>query len=261
MALRMLDDLTAIEEKFLERVWEHFRETGSWPRTALLEREFRTDGNAKKIAAQIGRDYLVWEHRSDGSGLCYLTLRTIATRKGSEQTIENFLAAIRHLGRRYADAGGDVSVSAGEFVTELGFSEAEARRIADLIRYETAQLTRGSSWPPAPDWPSFQVDRLAMYLENVSSVDEYWRIYEWFEQEEREASFLFHHGPVGPRIQEVPREWSTRVSGRVFRRVAAETTKGFWEGYRKWIAGLVVAGLTAVGLYLLARLFGILPSF
>ncbi len=185
-----MSGLTPLEEKFLDRVWAYFEKTGSWPSTSLLVIEFRKEGNARKIAAQIGRDSVVWEGSSTNAA-CYLTLKGVATRRGSERIIESFLGAVRHLGQRYVETGGDVSVSAEDFVTRLGLSEAEARQAAELILRE-GDLKSSATVPPFPAWPSFKPYKLAMHLESVQSLDEYWETRDRFDHDEREAASLLH---------------------------------------------------------------------
>jgi hypothetical protein len=48
MIVHDMSGLTPLEEKFLDRVWAYFRETGSWPSTSLLEIGVRKEGNARK---------------------------------------------------------------------------------------------------------------------------------------------------------------------------------------------------------------------
>lgn len=233
--------LTPIQEELLDTIYDRFRSTSAWPTTTQLEIDFRARGSAKRLATEIGRELVVWEW-SGPESQCYLTVRGLATRAGAQPDVARFLTAVRYLASRYVQSVGEVQVSAAELVQELGFSEDEARRVAALIRREP-ELLASYTIPPSPQWPTFAPSRLAIRLEHVASLGEYWQAIDRFIDDERSAAV---HSQAAVHEQEAPIQSLARppLSERVTSFLEAERAKrGLLWAVLAGLASLIFAAL------------------
>src|SRR5881296_2981255 len=122
----------------LQAVYDHFREHAAWPLVRQLEIELEDQldplGGLQQVCVAIGSDNVVCGSSYDVNGVCRLRLGGFLGCRGAEDDVERFLDAVRRFSQKYRDAkGAAVTMSAGEFVEELRFSESEARRVGLML--------------------------------------------------------------------------------------------------------------------------------
>ena len=201
----------------LQAVYDDFREHAAWPLVRRLEidLEDRLDplGGLQQICVSIGSDKIVCGSSYDINGECRLRLPGFPECHGAEDDIKRFLGAVRYCATRYREAkGANVSVSAGAFVDDLGYSEQEARRVGLMLLDESDLWTMMTRPPDA--WPTFTPGPLARLMKDVVSLEEFFAVIKQAEDRARAAAMgrAPSHGPQPP-LQK-PRH-SKRKSRRV----------------------------------------------
>jgi len=195
----------------LQAVYDHFRAHAAWPTARQLEIDLEDQldplGGLQQVAIAIGRDKLVCDSYYDPGGACRLRLAAFPECRGAEADIERFLGAIRHCAKRYREAkGAAVTVSAGDLVSQLGYSESDARRVG-LMLPDFSELWTQMIQPPLPAWPSFTLGPLARLLKDVTSLREIFDVTKEAEERQRAAAFA----QVAAQSAPVPRQVPKRV--------------------------------------------------
>jgi len=197
-------------EFLLQAVYDHFRKHAAWPPMRQLEIDLEDQldplGGLQRVAIAIGRDKVVCDSYYDPGGVCRLRLPAFPHCRGAEDDVERFLGAVRHSANRYRDAkGAAVTVSAGDFVSQLGYSESDARRVG-LMLPDFSELWTQIIQPPLPAWPSFTPGPLARLLKDVGSLQEFFDVTKEVEERERAAAFARFKAQSAPVPRQRPKQ-------------------------------------------------------
>jgi len=187
-----VSDTVGPEYQFLlQAVYDRFREHAAWPLARQLEIELEDEldplGGLQQVCFAIGSDKVRCWSSYDAGGVCQLRLAGFLECGGAEDDVNRFLGAVRYCAKKYRDAkGAPVTVSAGEFVAELRYSELEARRVG-LMLLDATDLWTTATQPPNT-WPSFTPGPLARSMKDVASLRGYFDLVKEDEERQRAAA-------------------------------------------------------------------------
>ena len=175
----------------LQAVYDRFREYAAWPLTRQLEIELEDEldplGGLQQVCIAIGSDRIRCWSSYDAGGVCQLRLAGFLECRGTEDDVDRFLGAVRYCATKYRDAkGAAVTVSAGEFVDELQYSEPEARRVG-LMLLDATDLWTTATQPPNAG-PSFIPGPLARSMKDVAPLRGYFEVVKADEERQRAAA-------------------------------------------------------------------------
>ena len=163
----------------IQAVYEHFRANAAWPLVRQLEIDLEDLldplGGLQQVCSAIGSDKIVCGSSYDANGVCRLRLAGFLECRGADDDVERFLGAVRCFAQKYRDAkGATVTMSAGEFVEALGYTEDQARRVG-LMLLDASDLWTTATQPPNA-LPSFTPGPLARSMKAVASLDEFFAV-------------------------------------------------------------------------------------
>ena len=173
-----MDGLTSeLRRTVLQAACDHFLKEDSWPLARALDLELGSvldeHGGLLAVCVQIGSDRIVCESPYAREGRCRLRLRGLAECEGAESDIENLLAALRYCNGRYLEAkAGSVTISAEEFVGELGMTEKEARRTSLVLEDTYSPIWDQATAAPG-EWRAFRLCPFSRKVSGVRSLDEF----------------------------------------------------------------------------------------
>src|SRR2546422_9459049 len=142
-------DLEAARRFLEQRVYDHFRATGEWPRARDFDLDYHDVldplGGLEVVCHQIGVERLSCGSPMSEHDRVALRLSALAECQGAEDDVTSFLAAVRLGGDRYqASRGRDVQLSGAQLVVELGIDELAARRALELMLSGSGVVQGGS---------------------------------------------------------------------------------------------------------------------
>ena len=155
--------------EFLQIVYDRFRTTGKWPRVRDLQIELRDKVNVRALALDAGLSKVVCESRPAGE--CFLHLEGIVECKDAQEDIENFLATVRLMARRYVSEGAS-RITKGEIDQELGLGQLASVRLARIL-LRVAGIAGGSSGTADDATLSLELTEDTLWYENVATIDEF----------------------------------------------------------------------------------------
>lgn len=174
------------QRQLLDRTFRYFLENGAWPSARRMDLEIGRAESVQRIATDAGSHLVVCASPEDPNGRCFLTLRGVARCEHGKEEIDRMLAAIRYMAKRYVAGAGTATVSAEEFMAELGMTDAQARRAAVLLE-QAHSLCNSRTLPMPPAWPTFTLDPFAARVGDVRSLQAYEGLREKFEASKRPA--------------------------------------------------------------------------
>jgi hypothetical protein len=172
-------------ETLIRATLDHFLSTGAWPQTKRMQSRLRHLGNLAKLASEIGYDRFICEEGADG--VCKLTLKALASFQEAEPDIQNYLFAIRTLADRYINSETIGSIPATHLVEDLNLSDAEVRRVLELIYITPSMIWTGASGSPANANLTITPSSHVWYFEHVQTLDEFYSTLARAEQDLRET--------------------------------------------------------------------------
>jgi len=220
----------------LQAVCDHFLKEDSWPLARTLDLElgsvFDEHGGLLAVCVQIGSESILCESPNAREGRCRLRLRGLAECAGVERDIENLLAALRYCGGRYREAkAGSVTISAEEFVGELGMTEREARRTSLLLEDTYTPIWDQATAAPG-GWHTFRLCPFSRKVSGVGSLDELLQRVGAEEENRRIASLA---GAVGSADQTAA-PFKIFLSHAAADRPLADLVRTFLSGHHVFMA-------------------------
>lgn len=175
------------KDELLQMVYDHFRGGGQWPLVRDLQVRLRKLGNVRKLAAEIGVKFVVFEEFDEGR--CFLTLDGLARCKGGSDDLDLLFAVLRYAAEQFI-AKGPTPVTSEVLAVEFGLDSLAVRRLGPLLYRLGGALFSGGSWPP--DGSRFEcVPRVnIVFYESVHSLADYWETLARVEVGEREAAMI-----------------------------------------------------------------------
>jgi hypothetical protein len=144
----------------------------------------RNLGSVRRIASEIGRENVICEDRPDG--LCFLHLEGIALCKGSDEDIENFLAAVRLSAKRYI-SNGPGPITGQEIGHELNLSPLASKRLAQIL-YRGSGFWSSGGWSSDSSEYHFNPSEEVVFYEHVATLNDYFEARNRVRSEALEAS-------------------------------------------------------------------------
>lgn len=203
------------DNEFLCAVYDHFRVNGNWPRAGELQVQLRHAGHVQRIAAEAGRDNVIYENANDGE--CYLTLKGIAQCRGSGEDIKNFIATLRLFASHYV-AYGHEELTSHTIQEKLGLPELEMRRLYEIVRRESG-LWSGAGQSHDFSEFHFKLRDEVVFFETIDDLEEYWRVRDDIAAQKAAANRLtsdpFPTGDSTVAIAVEDKDPVSRISGRL----------------------------------------------
>lgn len=173
------------QQELLHSVFAHFQKSGEWPQATRLQIKLRHLGNIAKIAAEVGPQLIICERSSQG-GVCRLTLKGVASCKGSDLDIQHFLWAVRALAARYLESEANDDFPLSDVVASLSLSDVELRRLGELV-YDAPGIWRSIGRHQSGDVfisPSHRI----WYLDDVQTLSDFYSALKRAEEDEMIAN-------------------------------------------------------------------------
>lgn len=168
-ALAATQSPTDTQKKLLQFVYDYMVQTGDWPPTRLVGVEIRHDGRLEDLCRQIGTDLIVCNFGSRPQDVCALRLGALEHLEGAERDVRNVLRGVAYLVDRYINAVGEPSASNRDFVTALGMTEPEARRVAAFLQY--CSIWSGYSSSDVDTWGHGTLSDYVLELEHIDGLE------------------------------------------------------------------------------------------
>jgi hypothetical protein len=182
-ATYLYSDMTP--DEFLQELYDEFKRTAEWPLLRDVQlRHF--DTNLRYLAKTIGTERVVCNDGPSGS-LCFLQLKEIANRSGSDSDQKNFVDAIRIIAQAYI-AHGHERVELQHIMAELKLSQRDAKKLAEML-WLAGDISNAYGARGTLEFYLQPIERM-LWFKDVSSMDEYFAIHDRINQEEAEGRHL-----------------------------------------------------------------------
>ncbi len=145
-------------------------------------------GDAYEVANSIGNELVrIEDPDRKEDALAKLTVKGVAACEGSEQDLSDFVSVLQLFVNTYRETRDGVPrVTADDFVSELGLSQLQARKMTMLILDEGVPYSRAGYGGTGPD--HFDLDRRILHFSDVSSIEDYFAICEQDQAKRRATS-------------------------------------------------------------------------
>ncbi|MBI4500038.1 MAG: TIGR02391 family protein [Gemmatimonadetes bacterium] len=179
--------LSPVHRKLLQFVYDGFRETGQWPKSRVVRKEIRRDGDLFDLAQEIGPDLIVAGSKGSPDATCQLRIQALPLLEHAERDIEHVASAILYLVGRYLEADAEARVSAAEVQKALSLSDVETQRTMMWLAY-APRLLGGFGSGPDGQITDFTLSDDILRLEGVTTLEAYLQRTEKLDEDWRRAA-------------------------------------------------------------------------
>lgn len=173
--------------ELLQHVYNHWMESGEWPRTKSLVIRFRELGNIREMLEDIGPDWIRPGESHEKDAVCRVTLRSLMILEGADEYCTAFTQLLELYVHYYIDTEGEPEDREVRVVAqEVGIPEDIAQRIGSFL-YHEAHFSDTSGRSPDGVY-TFKPSEEVLNYEHVQTLQEYFRAYDDLRETRRTAS-------------------------------------------------------------------------
>lgn len=167
--------LTETEQALLQAVFDHFNDTGEWPKSVEINVKFRKSGNLWKTSEKLGHTIINPGQRHDKKSQTCLTVKGIFLCQNSEEILDIFIKALRLCVSRFIETPSNPIISGSEIFTELQLEHENLKKVFWLLRGER------NIWNSINDDKDPILFKMTLYdrimeFEETITIEEYIRI-------------------------------------------------------------------------------------
>ncbi len=171
----------AHQRRLLQKIYDHFRQTGEWPNYRRLGRELVAVMDVQQVAQSLPPGYINAgeAHRAshgdiERSSEATLTVPAIRLCDGSESDLSDFIQVVQLCVRRHFDSSNleTPRITRQDLEQDLGMPDLTVRKMIRLSVQEPNIYAGGLTDPDSPSWWMHISEDVGRY-EGVRSIDEY----------------------------------------------------------------------------------------
>lgn len=166
--------LNEFETTTLQRLYDHWKNSGKWPKALPLAIKLRKNGDLYGLRDTLGYDIIQPGHSHQKDDVCKLTAVGVALCEDSKDDIDTFIKVIQHAVKNYIESPENEEITSDEIQSELGLSKLEVNKACQLI-HEGCDIWTGAGFSKDSDY-SFRIGYKCLKFEEVKSFEDYMKI-------------------------------------------------------------------------------------